>query len=305
MKVLIADDDPISLLYLQDALQDWGYQVIPVLDGTAACKVLLGDDPPDAAILDGMMPGMEGLEVCRAVRREKGPRFTYLIMVSSSGGPERVQNAKAAGADEYIFKPVDPDQLEKLLAAGCRIAELENRLRQAAPYDNVAGMHGRETIIGLLDNELRRSQRTQRPVSAIRYAMHSTLPDKAHAAPHASCRLIKEAGVRVRRVLRPYDLLGRLDENSTLVLLPDCDAASAREVAERALAEISSEPYAGSDQVIHPAVMIASATCEPADSGSAAVETIRTALLQRLDSALSPTKPGTPGTWGKMQGTDG
>lgn len=129
MRVLIADDDAVSRLYLEDALRDWGYEVACVGDGIAAHRLLLQDDPPPLAVLDWMMPGMDGLDICRAVRASNRESYTYLILLTSSSTAEKAGEAMRAGADDFIAKPFDPEQMERRLHAGGRIAGLERMLR--------------------------------------------------------------------------------------------------------------------------------------------------------------------------------
>lgn len=129
MKILIADDDIVSLLYLQDALQDWGFDVVTATDGTTACQLLQQADAPTIAILDWMMPGMDGIDVCRTLRGMKLDQYTHIIMLTSHGTDERMAAARTAGADDYVTKPFDPMQLEVRITAARRAADLETRRR--------------------------------------------------------------------------------------------------------------------------------------------------------------------------------
>lgn len=238
MKILIADDDPISLLYLQDTLQDWGYEVVTARDGDAACKTLLEPGAPTIAILDWMMPGMDGIDICRSLRSMGGTRYTYLIMLTSNDTAEDLIEAMHAGADDFIAKPFDPDQLEARISAGKRIAELETRLREKTKIDGPAGMYNRDAIIDLLRNELSRKQRSRLPVSLL---LASVGPVQAEGVT-AEQMLLQETGLRIARILRPYDVLGAYTANQALVVLPDCDLISAREVAERTRAVMTDRP---------------------------------------------------------------
>jgi len=99
MKILIADDDPVSLLFLQDALEDWGYDVAAVSDGRTACSVLQAGEGPMMAVLDWMMPGMDGLDICRAVRDTVHDRYVYIVMLTSRSDTAHIVEAMNAGAD--------------------------------------------------------------------------------------------------------------------------------------------------------------------------------------------------------------
>jgi DNA-binding response OmpR family regulator len=130
MKVLIADDDMVSPLYLQDALQDWGFDVVTAMDGTTACRLLQQADAPAIAILDWIMPGMDGIDVCRTLRGMSLDQYTYLIMLTSNGTAESMVAARNAGADDFINKPFDAAQLEARITAARHNAGLETRLRR-------------------------------------------------------------------------------------------------------------------------------------------------------------------------------
>jgi PAS domain S-box-containing protein len=148
MKILIADDDPVSLLYLQDALQDWGYEVVTASDGKSTCDILQRPDAPLLAIIDWMMPEMDGIEVCRTVRETVKDRYIYLIMLTSRSETAFVVEAMNAGADDFIGKPFDDDELRVRIRAGKRISELEQELR-------ISATRARETLAIVAANEVR------------------------------------------------------------------------------------------------------------------------------------------------------
>src|SRR4051812_26861916 len=129
MKILIADDDPVSLLLLESTLADWGYDVAAARDGHEAWEVLRRDDAPALAILDWMMPGLDGVEVCRKVRRLDKAAYTYLIMLTGKAETRDVVQGMEAGADDYVGKPFVEQELRVRLRAGRRIVELQEALR--------------------------------------------------------------------------------------------------------------------------------------------------------------------------------
>jgi len=153
MKVLIADDDPLSLLYLQDALQDWGYEVLTATDGIRACEILQQPDAPMLAVIDWMMPGMDGIDVCRQVRETIKDRYVYLIMLTTRSETEFVVEAMNAGADDFVRKPFDAEELQVRIRAGRRISELEQQLRLKATHDALTGVYNRGALLEILDKE--------------------------------------------------------------------------------------------------------------------------------------------------------
>ena len=130
MKVLISEDDPVSSRVLSTTLIKWGHEVTVTSNGLEAWDVLQGDDPPPLAILDWMMPDMDGLEVCRRVRREIRHAPTYIILLTARSRKEDVVEGLEAGADDFIAKPFDRHELRVRLQAGARIVELQRSLAE-------------------------------------------------------------------------------------------------------------------------------------------------------------------------------
>ncbi len=124
MRVLIAEDDPVSRKILESYLKQWDYNVTVTTDGDEALAKLTGDDPPNLAVLDWMMPGVDGIDICRKLRaRENGP-FVYIIMLTARGNKEDIAAGFEAGADDFVTKPFDKSELRHRVRAGARIVEL-------------------------------------------------------------------------------------------------------------------------------------------------------------------------------------
>ena len=130
MKILIADDDPAARFMLDGMAADWGYEVVTTTDGQEAYEILLGGNAPQIALLDWMMPGMNGPEICSRIREEVGHNFTYMIILTSKSGKKDVAAALEAGADDFLTKPVDSDELRSRLAVGTRAVEYERTLQE-------------------------------------------------------------------------------------------------------------------------------------------------------------------------------
>ncbi len=129
MKILIADDDAVPRHLLATILERWGYEVVSVADGIDAWRILQGEDAPRVAILDWLMPGLDGLSVCRKVReRAEGAPYTYLILLTSRDSKDDVVAGLDAGADDYLTKPFHRHELQVRLHAGRRILDLEAAL---------------------------------------------------------------------------------------------------------------------------------------------------------------------------------
>ena len=128
MKILIAEDDPVSRLLLEATLKQWGYEVVVAADGCEALAALQGADPPALAILDWMMPGMDGVEVTRAARETPAITPTYIILLTAKTEKKDIVAALEAGADDYLSKPFDREELGARVWAGLRIVSLQTNL---------------------------------------------------------------------------------------------------------------------------------------------------------------------------------
>src|ERR1700680_3816560 len=126
--VLIAEDDPIFRRILESWFRRWDYQVTAVQNGLDAWEVLQKDDAPQLAVLDWMMPGLDGIELCRRIRsRDQGP-YRYLILLTAKDNKQDVIAGLEAGADDYLTKPFDVDELHARIRAGKRILDLQGAL---------------------------------------------------------------------------------------------------------------------------------------------------------------------------------
>jgi len=131
MRVLIAEDEAISRRLLQRHLEKFGLEVIPAGDGKEAWEIFQRErEGIQMVIIDWMMPGMDGIELCRRIRGTETPHYVYLIFLSAKGQKEDIVAGLEAGADDYITKPFDPAELQVRVAGGRRIIELERRLKE-------------------------------------------------------------------------------------------------------------------------------------------------------------------------------
>ena len=128
MKILIAEDDMISRRLLETTLIKWGYEVIVTCDGVAAWELLQSGDRPPLAILDWMMPGLNGLQICRKIRGIPTSTPPYLILLTAKGRREDIVTGLQAGADDYVTKPFDREELHARIQVGMRIIELQHNL---------------------------------------------------------------------------------------------------------------------------------------------------------------------------------
>ncbi|MBP3960457.1 response regulator [Gemmata sp. G18] len=129
-RALIAEDDPVSRTLLERTLQGWGYEVVVTCDGAEAWAALLADDAPHLAILDWMMPGLEGTEVCRRVRALAQSIPTYVILLTARGQSDDIVAGLDSGADDYVTKPFDRQELRSRIRVGERVIALQQGLAE-------------------------------------------------------------------------------------------------------------------------------------------------------------------------------
>jgi CheY-like chemotaxis protein len=128
MRILIAEDDFISRSLLDTTLRKWGHEVVAYNDGLSAHEALLREDAPQLAILDWMMPGKDGDEVCRLVREQRPPTNLYLILLTARSSKQDLVKGLESGADDFVAKPFDRAELRAKVNAGAHTIELQNNL---------------------------------------------------------------------------------------------------------------------------------------------------------------------------------
>jgi DNA-binding response OmpR family regulator len=128
MKILVAEDQTVSRRILEASLRKWGYEVEGVENGTRAWEILQGEEAPQLAILDWLMPGMDGIEICRQIRLRPQTQPVYIILLTARSGREDMIRGLEAGADDYITKPFDRDELRARVQVGIRVLELQGAL---------------------------------------------------------------------------------------------------------------------------------------------------------------------------------
>jgi diguanylate cyclase (GGDEF)-like protein len=232
MKILIAEDDAVAREYLHSILDSWDYEVLCAKDGLEAWQILEEHAIP-LVILDWMMPGMDGPELCRRVRASAHSASIYLIMLTCKTEKTDTIEALKAGADDYLSKPFDEEELKARLRSGRRVMELQNSLRIQATSDSLTEIWNRAMILEMAERELHRAKRSHQPVSILMADLDDFKKINDVSGHIAGDCVLREAAKRLRSCLRAYDSIGRYGGEEFLVLLPKCDAVSAKIVAER------------------------------------------------------------------------
>ena len=287
MKVLIADDSIVSRHLLESILRKWGYEIVLACDGTRAFEILQSPDAPSLAILDWLMPGMTGIEVCRRIREKAREPYTYILLLTSKSAREDLIEGMEAGADDYIVKPFDQHELKVRLRAGTRLIELQaelvttrEALREQATKDALTRIWNRASIVDTLERELARSARELGPIGVIMLDLdHFKNINDSHGH-FAGDAVLREAAYRMQSSIRQYDSIGRYGGEEFLVLLPGCDEQSTFGQAERLRAQLAKEVIAVGDARIR---LTGSFGCTSALPGR---QITPEALIRKADEAL-------------------
>ena len=256
-QILVADDSPLFRDMLQKMLLDWGYEAITVPDGQQAWDLLRQANGPRLALLDWMMPGMEGAEVCRQVRASIRDRYIYMMLLSVRADLEDVVKGMESGADDYIVKPFQVDELRARLRAGRRVLALQEELvearealREQATRDGLTGLWNRTAIFDILQNELARSARSGEPLIVLMADLDGFKPVNDHFGHMAGDAVLRQVAARMRASVRRYDAVGRYGGEEFLMVLPGCELPGGLMLAERIRDAIGAECFRAGDAEI-------------------------------------------------------
>jgi diguanylate cyclase (GGDEF)-like protein len=233
MRILIAEDDPTTLRMLESAVKDWGYEAVAVRDGNSAWDVLRSADSPPLALLDWMMPAQSGIELCRKVRQESDAPFVYLVLLTGKAKTQDIVQGMESGADDYLSKPFDRQELKVRLRAGQRIVELHETLRIQATCDALTGLWNRRMILEILGRECARAGREGTAIGVIIADLDHFKRANDSLGHLGGDAVLVETSRRMNSVLRPYDAMGRYGGEEFLIVLPTCDQAGTETAAQR------------------------------------------------------------------------
>src|ERR1700730_10023091 len=249
MRILIADDESVSRRMLQVLLGKWGYDVVTAEDGDGALANLKSADAPRMALLDWMMPGQNGVDVCRELRKQRPEPYTYILLLTAKDAKESVVEGLESGADDYLTKPFNPQELKARIRVGLRLLDLEDNLVQAreamrfkATHDILTGVWNRGAILETLERETWRSRR-EGPSLGVLIADLDHFKSVNDTYGHLTGdSVLREVTRRMQADVRPYDAVGRYGGEEFLVLLPGCSGSETREKAERLREAVVREP---------------------------------------------------------------
>ena len=288
MHILSADADPVARTVLGKTLVRLGHNVDAVENGAVAIERLLEKEGPRFAILDWMMPGADGLTVCRAVRQRPTP-YVYLILLTSRDSPADVVEGLDAGADDFLSKPFDAVELRARLRSGERVLQLQSNLLEAqaalehqATHDRMTGLWNRGMILDHLTRTASRGQRERQTVSVVMADVdHFKAVNDVHGHI-AGDTVLSAVARRMKTVIRGYDALGRYGGEEFLLVI-NGDSALARQLAERVRSVLAETPVDAGG----PSIPV---TASFGVASSADIGYDPTALINAADRALYEAK---------------
>ena len=291
--VLIAEDDPLFRRILERWFQQWDYRVMAVENGLDAWEVLQREDAPQLAILDWMMPGMDGIELCRRIRSRDQSPYRYVLLLTAKDDKQDVITGLEAGADDYLTKPFDVDELRARVRAGKRILDLQaalihaqDDLQSAALHDSLTGLWNRGAILDLLRREVCRRQRTGDALGVMMVDIDYFKKINDTHGHLIGDAVLQEVTRRLAVDVRPYDVVGRYGGEEFLIVFPGCNMPDLLVGAERLRHCIADQPIETSVGQIPVTLSLGLASVEQGENEILGCES----FLQRADAALYVAK---------------
>ncbi len=286
-RVLLVDDDGVTRSVLAKLLEVRGFEVIEAESGGTALRLLSQQAAPRLAVIDWNMGTMNGPELCR-ILRGRNP-YVYIVLTTAREGRKPLAEAMNAGADGYLQKPVEADELEAWLVAGQRVVELRDRLQAAqvelervVTHDALTGLRNRGSLLEVLGRELRRSRRTKSPTGVVLLDLDRLGKVNDAHGRSVGDEVLVDVAKRCLGVVRDYDAFGRFGGEEFLAVLSGSTALNAQTVGERLLQALSSSPVATSVGALS---VSASAGAASTDLGHLDAEALLGAAFVALEQA--------------------
>src|SRR5262249_16614574 len=232
IKVLLVDDDPAMLRLLSTWLESDGFQLLRTGHGRSAMEII-ETERPRLLVTDWEMPNVNGLELCRWVRSQNFGHYVYIVILTVRTDSQDMLKGLEAGADDFLKKPVDRNELLARIRAGSRVMELEQRLSLLANTDGMTGLSTRRVLFDDLRREWSRSERYHTPLSCVRSDIDFFKGINDIHGHLAGDEVLRQMGQLLRSGVRHCDFLGRYGGEEFCIVLPETTEQQAVQWAER------------------------------------------------------------------------
>ncbi|MBF0450389.1 MAG: diguanylate cyclase [Candidatus Magnetomorum sp.] len=292
MKILVVDDSEMTRLILQGRLGQWGYEVINACDGQEAWEILQKKGRPRIALIDWMMPNMNGIELLEKIRQYIKEPYIYTILLTAKKGKEHLLEAMTAGADDFISKPFDPHILKVRLRAGIRITKLQEELiaareelRIQATHDSLTQLFNRSALVDMITREISRSQRDNSSVGILMIDIDHFKSINDTYGHLVGDQVLIQLAQRMKTCTRQYDAIGRYGGEEFIIILPQCGEQEVLSVAERLRKSICSNAFETTSGPINASISLGATWVTPSEQDCQEEDLIRIA-----DKALYQAK---------------
>jgi two-component system cell cycle response regulator len=311
-RILLVDDDPAMLRLLSRWLDGHGYELRTACDGKNALEVI-NDWQPDILVTDLEMPRVNGIELCKRLRNRCTDGYVYTIMLTVKSGSADIVQALEAGADDFLKKPVDRDELIARLRAGLRVLELENRLNLLSRLDPLTSLASHRTLLERIQQEFARSARHYSPLTAVIVDIDDLKQVNENHGHAVGDEILRKLGRLIQRNSRANDLVARFSGKQFCVLLTETEEHDALIWAERMRQLVDSFEYQTESEVIRTTVSIGIAgrtsdtqtPDELLDLAKNALLTSKSLGRNRVVNHLSIQEDGNSSLTGEISAIDG
>jgi two-component system chemotaxis response regulator CheY len=233
MKIIIVEDEPISRRILENFLIECGYEVLSASDGMGALEIIQSPDAPRLVISDWMMPNMNGVELCEKIRGMEKDQYTYFILLTTKAEKGDIIKGLESGADDFIVKPFDREELKYRVKIGERIINLEQRIMHLANTDYLTGVLNRRAFMERMEGEINRSIRNKKEISIILMDIDHFKKVNDKFGHQVGDLVLQKFTERVLMASRSYDFVGRYGGEEFIVGLPETNMEQSLLIAER------------------------------------------------------------------------